>query len=71
MCFTVFVYILFIINDYRMVDVGGQRSERRKWIHCFENVTSIIFLVALSEYDQILFESENEVIIIYITVHSY
>lgn len=45
----------------RMVDVGGQRSERRKWIHCFENVTSIIFLVALSEYDQILFESENEV----------
>lgn len=46
----------------RMVDVGGQRSERRKWIHCFENVTSIIFLVALSEYDQILFESENEVL---------
>jgi hypothetical protein len=44
-----------------MVDVGGQRSERRKWIHCFENVTSIIFLVALSEYDQILFESDNEV----------
>lgn len=48
-------------EHYRMVDVGGQRSERRKWIHCFENVTSIIFLVALSEYDQILFESENEV----------
>ena len=46
---------------FRMVDVGGQRSERRKWIHCFENVTSIIFLVALSEYDQILFESDNEV----------
>ncbi|ODM98650.1 G protein alpha q subunit [Orchesella cincta] len=45
---------------FRMVDVGGQRSERRKWIHCFENVTSIIFLVALSEYDQILFESNNE-----------
>ena len=41
--------------------MGGQRSERRKWIHCFENVTSIIFLVALSEYDQILFESDNEV----------
>lgn len=44
---------------FRMVDVGGQRSERRKWIHCFENVTSIIFLVALSEYDQVLFESEE------------
>lgn len=47
-----------------MVDVGGQRSERRKWIHCFENVTSIIFLVALSEYDQTLFEN-NEVRYIY------
>jgi len=44
-----------------MVDVGGQRSERRKWIHCFENVTSIMFLVALSEYDQVLVEAGNEV----------
>ncbi|XP_071751004.1 guanine nucleotide-binding protein G(q) subunit alpha-like [Centroberyx gerrardi] len=45
---------------FRMVDVGGQRSERRKWIHCFEKVTSIMFLVALSEYDQVLVESVNE-----------
>ncbi|XP_069025913.1 guanine nucleotide-binding protein subunit alpha-14-like [Embiotoca jacksoni] len=45
---------------FRMVDVGGQRSERKKWIHCFENVTSVIFLAALSEYDQFLFESEND-----------
>ncbi|KAK9739408.1 G-protein alpha subunit [Popillia japonica] len=52
----------FDLNEirFRMVDVGGQRSERRKWIHCFENVTSIIFLVALSEYDQTLFETGNE-----------
>lgn len=41
--------------------MGGQRSERRKWIHCFENVTSIIFLAAISEYDQVLYESENDV----------
>lgn len=34
---------------FGIVDVGGQKSERRKWIHCFENVTSIIFLAALSE----------------------
>ncbi|XP_041825085.1 guanine nucleotide-binding protein G(q) subunit alpha-like [Melanotaenia boesemani] len=45
---------------FRMVDVGGQRSERKKWIHCFENVTSIIFLAALSEFDQVLYESEND-----------
>lgn len=45
---------------FRFVDVGGQRSERRKWIHCFENVTSIIFIAALSEYDQTLFEDETQ-----------
>lgn len=43
-----------------MFDVGGQRSERKKWIHCFENVTSIIFCVALSEYDQVLLEEANQ-----------
>jgi hypothetical protein len=30
---------------FRVLDVGGQRSERRKWIHCFENITSVIFIV--------------------------
>ena len=45
---------------FKMIDVGGQRNERRKWIHCFENVTSIVFLVALSEYDQFLYEAEND-----------
>src|SRR5271167_5247993 len=51
----------FIIGDltYRMFDVGGQRSERKKWIHCFENVTTILVLVAISEYDQLLFEDET------------
>lgn len=51
---------VFVIGDltYRMFDVGGQRSERKKWIHCFESVTAIIFLVAISEYDQTLVEDE-------------
>ncbi|KAG1456872.1 hypothetical protein G6F56_006736 [Rhizopus delemar] len=44
---------------YRMFDVGGQRSERKKWIHCFENVTAVIFMVAISEYDQVLVEDES------------
>jgi len=41
---------------FRMVDVGGQRNERKKWIHCFQEVTAIIFVVAVSEYDQTLEE---------------
>ena len=39
-----------------MIDVGGQRSERRKWIHCFEDVTSITFIAAVSGYDQVCIE---------------
>lgn len=34
---------------YRLYDVGGQRNERRKWIHLFEGVTAVIFCAALSE----------------------
>lgn len=44
---------------FRLFDVGGQRSERKKWIHCFEDVTAIIFCVAMSEYDQVLLEDET------------
>jgi guanine nucleotide-binding protein G(i) subunit alpha len=46
---------------FRLFDVGGQRSERKKWIHCFEDVTAIIFCVAMSEYDQVLHEDETTV----------
>lgn len=46
-------------NDFRMYDVGGQRNARKKWIHCFENVTSVIFVAAVSEYDQVLYEDNR------------
>eukprot|EP00461_Guttulinopsis_vulgaris_P007340 UN07388 len=46
-------------NKFSLYDVGGQRNERKKWIHCFENVTAVIFVAAISEYDQRLFEDEN------------
>ena len=44
---------------FRMIDLGGQRSERKKWVHCLENSNGIIFFAALSEYDQILFHSSD------------
>ncbi|KAJ7624370.1 heterotrimeric G protein alpha subunit B [Roridomyces roridus] len=44
---------------YKLFDVGGQRSERRKWVHCFEDVTALVFLVSLSEYDQLLYEDSS------------
>jgi len=46
-------------HEFRMVDVGGQRSERRKWLHCFEDCTAVIFCVAMNEYDKMLYEEAN------------
>jgi len=42
--------------NFKIVDVGGQRSERRKWIHCFEDVDAILFVTAISEYNEVLME---------------
>lgn len=44
---------------FTFIDVGGQRNERRKWIHCFDEVTTILFVAALSEFDQVLYEDEG------------
>lgn len=51
----------FRVNDtiITMLDVGGQRSQRRKWIYCFENVKALLYVVALSGYDMTLLEDSN------------
>jgi len=46
--------------SFSMFDVGGQRNERRKWIHCFDNVHAVVFVAALSEFDQVLYEDETQ-----------
>ena len=46
---------------FRMIDVGGQRSERKKWIHAFDNVQVVLFLVAVSGFDHVLVEDKNGV----------
>lgn len=47
----------FVIKKipFKMVDVGGQRSQRQKWFQCFDGITSILFMVSSSEYDQVPF----------------
>ncbi len=44
----------------KMFDVGGQRSERRKWIQCFDDVRALLFVVAISEYDMTLIEDPDK-----------
>jgi len=46
-------------TEFVMVDVGGQRSECRKWLHCFVDVSAVIFLVAINEYDMVLEEDSK------------
>jgi len=46
-------------RSFKIVDVGGQRSERRKWINCFDGVTGLIFVESLISYDQMLYEDET------------
>jgi len=46
-------------NEFRMFDVGGQRNERKKWIHCFDEVTAVLFVASLSCYDLMLYEDRN------------
>ena len=41
---------------YRLTDVGGQRSERRKWLHCFDDVKAVLFVASLNEYNMTLIE---------------
>lgn len=43
-----------LISCFRLIDVGGQKTERRKWIHCFDNVTAVLFVASLSAFDQFL-----------------
>lgn len=52
----------YLIEDvpFVMYDVGGQRNERKKWIHCFDDVTAVIFVAAISEYDQVLYEDNEQ-----------
>lgn len=40
--------------------MGGQRSERNKWIHCFDAVTAVMFVASLSCFDQALFEMDSK-----------
>ncbi|XP_026107591.1 guanine nucleotide-binding protein subunit alpha-12 [Carassius auratus] len=51
----------FVIKKipFKMVDVGGQRSQRQKWFQCFDGITSILFMVSSSEYDQVLMEDRH------------
>jgi len=55
-------HFLIKSTKFHIFDVGGQRNERKKWIHCFEGVTAVIFVASLSSYNEVLLEDENVIV---------
>lgn len=49
----------FSATNFSVIDVGGQRNERKKWKKSFQGVSAVIFVAAISEYDQMLFEDSS------------
>jgi len=45
---------------FKVHDVGGQRSERKKWINFFDGVTAVLFVVSLTCYDEVPFEEVTD-----------
>lgn len=46
-------------HTFEMFDVGGQTTERKKWIHCFEDVTAVLFVASLSGYNQVIHQQDE------------
>lgn len=46
-------------TEWRIIDVGGSRSQRQKWVPFFEDVDAIIFLAPISGFDQTLVEDRS------------
>ncbi|KAF8872422.1 guanine nucleotide binding protein, alpha subunit [Infundibulicybe gibba] len=46
-------------TEWRIVDVGGSRSQRPTWAPFFDDVDAIIFLAPISGFDQVLQEDKT------------
>ncbi|KAJ3568897.1 hypothetical protein NP233_g5415 [Leucocoprinus birnbaumii] len=46
-------------TEWRIVDVGGSRSQRPTWAPFFDDVDAIIFLAPISAFDQVLSEDRT------------
>ncbi|VDO51692.1 unnamed protein product [Haemonchus placei] len=55
------VQFTFLIKNttFKVFDVGGQKAQRRKWIHIFDDVHAVLFITSLSEYNQNLAEDNK------------
>ncbi|XP_065083090.1 guanine nucleotide-binding protein G(f) subunit alpha [Ochlerotatus camptorhynchus] len=47
-------------QEFRIFDVGGQRSHRVKWMQVFEGIEAVLFMIACGSFDQTLREDPKQ-----------
>jgi len=45
--------------NFIWVRAGGQRNERKKWVHCFDGVNLVVYIFPLGDYDHVLYEDST------------
>ena len=52
----------FAIKDrkYHIFDVGGQKSERKKWYRYVDDVKAVVFVVSLACYNEVMYEDQTK-----------
>jgi hypothetical protein len=46
--------------EYEIIDIGGQKNERRKWAAQMNGVDMLVYIISLSDYDEVLYEEEDD-----------
>eukprot|EP01083_Nonionella_stella_P096189 270324_1 len=44
---------------FEIFDVGGQKSERKKWVTCFNEVNAVVFVISLACYNETMYEDQH------------
>jgi len=47
------------IQEFRLVDVGGQRNERKKWVNAFKDIQVVLYVFSLNDYDLLCYEDDK------------
>ncbi|XP_059609283.1 guanine nucleotide-binding protein G(f) subunit alpha [Phlebotomus argentipes] len=48
------------LQEFRMIDVGGQRDQRNKWMYVFDGIDAVLFLISCGDFDQTLREDPQQ-----------
>eukprot|EP00761_Pharyngomonas_kirbyi_P000975 gb/GECH01000976.1/.p1 GENE.gb/GECH01000976.1/~~gb/GECH01000976.1/.p1 ORF type:complete len:471 (+),score=105.61 gb/GECH01000976.1/:1-1413(+) len=52
-------WIVFNSQVYKIIDTGGTRPERKKWVNVIKSTNSYVFVCALSDFNEVMLE-DNE-----------